>query len=56
MTDLERFINDDSLYAADPLVKMALIHHQFESMLDAVEGTARQGLATFLGTTSASRG
>ena len=27
---------------------MALIHHQFESMLDAVEGTARQGLATFL--------
>ena len=46
MTDLERFINDDSLYAADPLVKMALIHHQFEYMLDAVEGTARQGIAT----------
>ena len=31
MSDLERFINDDGLFDADPLIKMALIHHQFEN-------------------------
>lgn len=32
MSGLERFINDDALFDADPLIKMALIHHQFESI------------------------
>ena len=32
MVALERFVNDDALYAADPLIKMALIHHRFESI------------------------
>lgn len=43
MTDLERFINDDGLYAADPLVKMALIHHQFESIHPFYDGNGRTG-------------
>jgi len=32
MSDLERFINDAELFDVDPLIKMALIHHQFELM------------------------
>ena len=32
MANLEQFINDDGLSDADPLVKMAVIHHQFESI------------------------
>ena len=32
MGELERFANDDSLSSLDPLVKMAVIHHQFESI------------------------
>ena len=32
MTALERFVNDDEASDLDPLVKMALIHHQFESI------------------------
>ena len=32
MNALERFINDDDASTLDPLVKMALIHHQFESI------------------------
>jgi Fic family protein len=43
MTDLERFINDDGLFAADPLVKMALIHHQFESIHPFYDGNGRTG-------------
>lgn len=43
MTDLERFINDDNLFAADPLVKMALIHHQFESIHPFYDGNGRTG-------------
>jgi hypothetical protein len=31
MRDLEQFINDDSTFDADPLVKMALIHHQLRA-------------------------
>ena len=30
--ELERFIHDEPAYPADPLVKMAPIHHQFESI------------------------
>ncbi|MEO7892449.1 MAG: Fic family protein [Vicinamibacterales bacterium] len=43
MTDLERFINDDALYPADPLIKMALVHHQFESIHPFYDGNGRTG-------------
>lgn len=43
MHDLERFINDATLFAADPLIKMALIHHQFESIHPFYDGNGRTG-------------
>jgi len=43
ITDLERFINDGERFAADPLVKMALIHHQFESIHPFYDGNGRTG-------------
>lgn len=43
MTALERFINDDSLCDLDPLIKMALIHHQFESIHPFSDGNGRIG-------------
>ena len=43
MDDLERFINDPSLFDADPLVKMALIHHRFESIHPFYDGNGRTG-------------
>lgn len=43
MSDLERFINDPARFAADPLVKMALIHHQFESIHPFYDGNGRTG-------------
>lgn len=43
MRDLERFINDGSLFASDPLIKMALIHHQFESIHPFYDGNGRTG-------------
>src|SRR3954468_16202867 len=43
MTDLERFINDESLLDIDPLIKMALVHHQFESIHPFYDGNGRTG-------------
>ncbi len=43
MDDLERFINQDRLFPADSLVKMALIHHQFESIRPFYDGNGRIG-------------
>lgn len=43
MGDLDRFINDGALFDADPLVKMALIHHQFESIHPFYDGNGRTG-------------
>jgi Fic family protein len=43
MSDLERFINDAGLFDADPLIKMALIHHQFESIHPFYDGNGRTG-------------
>lgn len=43
MSDLERFINDREAFDADPLVKMALIHHQFESIHPFYDGNGRTG-------------
>lgn len=43
MNALERFINDDAASDLDPLVKMALIHHQFESIHPFSDGNGRIG-------------
>jgi Fic family protein len=43
MTGLERFINDSELCDLDPLIKMALIHHQFESIHPLPDGNGRIG-------------
>lgn len=43
MRDLERFINDSEVFDADPLIKMALIHHQFESIHPFYDGNGRAG-------------
>ena len=43
MGELESFIHDDPPFAADPLVKMALIHHQFESIHPFYDGNGRTG-------------
>jgi Fic family protein len=43
MSDLERFINQPELFDADPLIKMALLHHQFESIHPFYDGNGRTG-------------
>ncbi len=43
MANLEQFINDDSISDLDPLVKMAIIHHQFESIHPFGDGNGRVG-------------
>lgn len=43
MDNLERFINDDDLCDWDPLTKMAVIHHQFESIHPFYDGNGRTG-------------
>ncbi|MFZ0565935.1 MAG: Fic family protein [Chlamydiales bacterium] len=43
MSNLEQFINDDTLSEADPLTKMAVIHHQFESIHPFYDGNGRTG-------------
>lgn len=43
MADLENFINNDQAFDADPLIKMALIHHQFESIHPFYDGNGRTG-------------
>ncbi len=43
MTALERFVNDDAESDLDPLIKMALIHHQFESIHPFPDGNGRIG-------------
>jgi Fic family protein len=43
MKNLEAFINDDTMMDADPLVKMAIIHHQFETIHPFYDGNGRTG-------------
>jgi len=43
MTNLEQFINDDSICKVDPLIKMAIIHLQFESIHPFYDGNGRTG-------------
>ncbi len=43
MNNLEKFLNDDALMNVDPLVKMAIAHHQFESIHPFYDGNGRTG-------------
>ncbi len=43
MSNLEQFINDDTISDFDPLVKMAIIHFQFESIHPFYDGNGRTG-------------
>lgn len=43
MTNLEKFINDRTLCDYDPLIKMAIIHYQFESIHPFYDGNGRTG-------------
>jgi Fic family protein len=43
MSNLEKFINDNSLSDWDALVKMAVVHHQFESIHPFYDGNGRTG-------------
>lgn len=43
MSALERFINEDERSPLDPLIKMALVHHQFESIHPFPDGNGRIG-------------
>jgi Fic family protein len=43
MDNLEKYINDPKMDEYDPLVKMALIHYQFESIHPFYDGNGRTG-------------
>jgi len=43
MENLQDYINNDELSDLDPLVKMAIIHHQFESIHPFYDGNGRTG-------------
>jgi Fic family protein len=43
MANLEKFINDPSISDYDPLVKLAIIHYQFESIHPFYDGNGRTG-------------
>lgn len=43
MSALEKFINEDDAADLDPLIKMAIIHHQFESIHPFPDGNGRIG-------------
>lgn len=43
MSNLEKFINDNDFSDLDPLIKMAIIHYQFESIHPFYDGNGRTG-------------
>lgn len=43
MANLESFINNPGMCKVDPLIKMAIIHHQFESIHPFYDGNGRTG-------------
>lgn len=43
MGDLEQFINESDVHPIHPLIQMALIHHQFESIHPFFDGNGRTG-------------
>lgn len=43
MSNLEKFMNDVNLSDLDPIIKMAIIHHRFESIHPFYDGNGRTG-------------
>ena len=43
LTNLESYINNDSMHDVDPLIKLAIIHYQFESIHPFYDGNGRTG-------------
>ncbi|MEG0993288.1 MAG: Fic/DOC family N-terminal domain-containing protein [Bacteroidales bacterium] len=43
MSNLEQYINNERVCEYDPLIKMAIIHHQFESIHPFYDGNGRTG-------------
>ena len=43
MSNLEQYINVPEIHDIDPLIKMAIIHHQFESIHPFYDGNGRTG-------------
>ena len=43
MTNLERFINDAEMADLDPLIKISIVHHQFESIHPFYDDNGRTG-------------
>ncbi len=43
MSNLETYINDTQMQDIDPLIKLAVIHHQFESIHPFYDGNGRTG-------------
>jgi Fic family protein len=43
LDDFERFVNDAASLPIDPLMKMAVLHHQFESIHPFYDGNGRTG-------------
>jgi Fic family protein len=43
LDNLVSYINDDELSELDPLIKMAIVHHQFESIHPFYDGNGRAG-------------
>lgn len=43
MSNLEKYINDSEMQDCDPLIKMAMIHFQFESIHPFYDGNGRTG-------------
>jgi Fic family protein len=43
MSNLEKYINESEMQDCDPLIKMAIIHYQFESIHPFYDGNGRTG-------------
>lgn len=43
MNNLEAFLNDEALSDLDPLIKMTIVHHQFETIHPFYDGNGRTG-------------
>ncbi|MCF8225400.1 MAG: Fic family protein [Bacteroidales bacterium] len=48
MANLEKFINDKEICTFDPLVKVAIIHYQFESIHPFYDGNGRTGRIIYI--------